>query len=599
MEMNNKTYVLVGIVLGLSIIGALTFFSIKDNTKIEEIDYRENLDTYQSRLTEISSNENIVDYYVDITGYEAEIFENPRVYDNLDGTVTLVLDIKTTAERTKEVCTLDSKISKTTCTLKTEPLPTTLDIKDETGTKEGEVIVKDESTFSYTFSKSLNYVKLGNESIVIIPSVSYSSTNLNVTTKPYYARLTVTGLPPYDDLVFYTPFDSGTSLTTQYDYSYTNGTGTELNQVFQYGNPLGYGLASSFDGTNDYITFSDNAKWDIGTGNVTISVWVKPLSTGQTEAFGVIASKGGLTNQNGYCLFIDDTDGSVVIQLRNVTVVNQISSSSSISDGNWHHVVGVIDRNKTDGIKIYIDGVFDRATNASILRSQNLDNSVLLSVGTRRVSPAGAYAYDYAGDMDELMIFRDALNQSEVEKIYRNQSRRFHGSGTQTFLNQNVSSLGTENTLNITFDNYTHYLDSNISISINNGQIYQLNDTGGASNVVFSGDPNRINLTLRYSSGNVTNPFYTPLLIQNITLNSFTTAGADSCTYTSGNWVVDCSDNCIISSNVNLNNNNIYLTGTGTFTINNGIKVFNYGYLKTDKTCYSRSIGTGGFYHNG
>jgi surface protein len=40
----------------------------------------------------------------------------------------------------------------------------------------------------------------------------------------------------------------------------------------------------------------------------------------------------------------------------------------------------------------------------------------------------------------------------------------------------------------------------------------------------------------------------------------------DSCTYSSGNWNVLCSDNCVITSNVAVGGNAIFITGTGTFT---------------------------------
>lgn len=42
-------------------------------------------------------------------------------------------------------------------------------------------------------------------------------------------------------------------------------------------------------------------------------------------------------------------------------------------------------------------------------------------------------------------------------------------------------------------------------------------------------------------------------------------AVGDSCTYSSGNWVVDCSDNCENSDLVNVDGNNVIITGTGTF----------------------------------
>lgn len=52
---------------------------------------------------------------------------------------------------------------------------------------------------------------------------------------------------------------------------------------------------------------------------------------------------------------------------------------------------------------------------------------------------------------------------------------------------------------------------------------------------------------------------------------------ADSCTYSSGDWVVDCSDNCAITSPVDVGGNDIYITGTGTFETDSDIT--NYGKL--------------------
>ncbi len=41
----------------------------------------------------------------------------------------------------------------------------------------------------------------------------------------------------------------------------------------------------------------------------------------------------------------------------------------------------------------------------------------------------------------------------------------------------------------------------------------------------------------------------------------------DTCTYTSGDWAVDCSDNCSIDSDVNLGNNNLSFSGAGEFNV--------------------------------
>jgi hypothetical protein len=72
----------------------------------------------------------------------------------------------------------------------------------------------------------------------------------------------------------------------------------------------------------------------------------------------------------------------------------------------------------------------------------------------------------------------------------------------------------------------------------------------------------------------------------------------DTCTYTSGNWDVLCSDNCIITSNVDVGGNNISITGTGTFNttanITNWAKLLIQG-TDTTNICHVRTYGGGGF----
>ncbi len=50
-------------------------------------------------------------------------------------------------------------------------------------------------------------------------------------------------------------------------------------------------------------------------------------------------------------------------------------------------------------------------------------------------------------------------------------------------------------------------------------------------------------------------------------------APEDTCTYISGDWNVDCSDNCVISSPVSMPNNDLNIVGTGTFSTSADIDV--------------------------
>ena len=58
----------------------------------------------------------------------------------------------------------------------------------------------------------------------------------------------------------------------------------------------------------------------------------------------------------------------------------------------------------------------------------------------------------------------------------------------------------------------------------------------------------------------------------------------DTCTYPgSGNWEVECSDNCVITSPVDMGGNNLILNGTGVFVVNAAI--YDIGFIQKDKNC--------------
>lgn len=60
-----------------------------------------------------------------------------------------------------------------------------------------------------------------------------------------------------------------------------------------------------------------------------------------------------------------------------------------------------------------------------------------------------------------------------------------------------------------------------------------------------------------------------PLFIQTVAnLTTQSCVVADTCTYSSGDFDVECSDNCVISSDIDLDNNDLTITGSGTFTVN-------------------------------
>ena len=66
----------------------------------------------------------------------------------------------------------------------------------------------------------------------------------------------------------------------------------------------------------------------------------------------------------------------------------------------------------------------------------------------------------------------------------------------------------------------------------------------------------------------------------------------DTCTYSSGDWNVDCSDECVIDSEVNLGGNDLILTGSGFMDIR--AEILNFGEVVIHGTSCDMNIYSGG-----
>ena len=110
------------------------------------------------------------------------------------------------------------------------------------------------------------------------------------------------------------------------------------------------GQAFQFNGSGGYVTLPTSA--DItGTGALSISVWIK------TSSDGVIIQQRDPNNCNGEYLLA--VQGGKVYWWDNANGQYgfQITSTRSVDDGQWHHIVAVREANGTG--QISIDGQLD------------------------------------------------------------------------------------------------------------------------------------------------------------------------------------------------------------------------------------------------
>ena len=161
-----------------------------------------------------------------------------------------------------------------------------------------------------------------------------------------------------------------------------------------------FGRGVKFTGSEYFLFLSHDG---ISFANVmSFSMWLRTTSTSNT----VIFEKS--SNNTNYHLHMSSVTAGA-LQFGNTTT-NRVNSKKLVSDGRWHHGVGVLDTRITT-TKIYIDGVLDN-TNASATDAFST-NTIELLVGSRTGS------FGFPGEIDQLIFYNRALTDGEVRHLYR------------------------------------------------------------------------------------------------------------------------------------------------------------------------------------
>ena len=155
----------------------------------------------------------------------------------------------------------------------------------------------------------------------------------------------------------------------------------------------GAGIAMNFDGTNDYINLGASLfSSSDAMQPYTISAWIRTTGSGGiVTQYDDAANRFGIRVSNG--VFRYWKSGA-----------NVASSTTSVNDGNWHHVAAT---RAADGfVQLYVDGVPDgTGTDATVFRPVNTVIGVF--------GPVSNTAY-YTGDIDEVRIWNTERSQAEI-----------------------------------------------------------------------------------------------------------------------------------------------------------------------------------------
>jgi hypothetical protein len=186
-----------------------------------------------------------------------------------------------------------------------------------------------------------------------------------------------------------------------------------------------YASAFLFDGVNDLVTadpsdalyppasFSIEAWIDTSTSGSYVTV-VNKYDCGGSD--GCSGSFWGLDiDQNGHAIFAFRVNGSPS------NVVTLTASVHAVTDGAWHHLVGVRDVTATSSL-LYIDGqlaVSTAISGADLGAINNADGFPdPVTIGAGRVSGVDTYNQYFTGAIDDVAYYTHAMTAAEVAALY-------------------------------------------------------------------------------------------------------------------------------------------------------------------------------------
>lgn len=171
-----------------------------------------------------------------------------------------------------------------------------------------------------------------------------------------------------------------------------------------------YGYGSAFSGSS-YIT-TDWAPSISAGGSFSFAVWFRHESAPDAVYYPLGLERGG-SQQIG--LVLNGNDDTLQVYFRD-DGWNQVplrTPWTDTNDGQWHHVVGVLDGD-AGMARMYIDGIL--ATSESVsLGNINVSNPLTIVIGASNHD--GGIDGPFPGDLDDLRFYDRALTAADVRML--------------------------------------------------------------------------------------------------------------------------------------------------------------------------------------
>jgi hypothetical protein len=181
-----------------------------------------------------------------------------------------------------------------------------------------------------------------------------------------------------------------------------NYNGTVSGATLSRGRGNDNNTAYSFDGVDDYIDFGSG----ILSGNGSFTIVVSINST--TTSSRILQQRDAQGFNGQYMLDILD-NGSIKFNTYYYGFKWNVTSSSALNDGSWHHLAFV---QKDNGGQMYLNGILEQTDNTG--GKVNLTSSLKTYIGGD-LRDNNSY---YSGKVDDLRIYSRALSVSEIQTLH-------------------------------------------------------------------------------------------------------------------------------------------------------------------------------------
>ncbi|MGZ3725474.1 MAG: LamG domain-containing protein [Pseudobdellovibrio sp.] len=210
---------------------------------------------------------------------------------------------------------------------------------------------------------------------------------------------------------------SGTTITATIGSNATADNANGAGMTYIAAGKINNGI--TFDGTDDSI---NTTYVQTNVSSFTVATWFK-TNTGGNGVFWQDRGSGaglsitlGIGNNPGGC-----AAGKISYGIDSNSIYIGKCTSSTYNDNTWHHVVGVWSGTSGSALSsgqftIYVDGSNVAQTNTSV---GTAPTAPISGLGNSRIGRHDAWGVNYAGSLDEMIVWNRALTANEVQQIYR------------------------------------------------------------------------------------------------------------------------------------------------------------------------------------